>query len=92
MQVKLLRVLQERVFERVGSARRPLRRAHHRRDAPQPRRRRSLKGGFREDLFYRLNVFPIEMPALRARIEDLPLLVREFSDAQRRRRPFAASC
>ncbi len=37
------------------------------------------RGAFREDLFYRLNVFPIEMPALRTRIEDLPTLIRDFS-------------
>ena len=77
MQVKLLRVLQERVFERVGNQV-PMRcnvriiAATHRNleDSIQ-------RGTFREDLFHRLNVFPIEMPALRARIEDLPLLVRD---------------
>jgi sigma-54 dependent transcriptional regulator, flagellar regulatory protein len=77
MQVKLLRVLQERVFERVGNQA-PMRcnvriiAATHRNleDSIQ-------RGMFREDLFHRLNVFPIEMPALRARIEDLPLLVRD---------------
>ena len=77
MQVKLLRVLQERVFERVGnqtSMKCNVRiiAATHRNleDSIQ-------RGAFREDLFHRLNVFPIEMPALRARIEDLPLLVRD---------------
>jgi len=77
MQVKLLRVLQERVFERVGNQT-PMKcnvriiAATHRNleDSIQ-------RGTFREDLFHRLNVFPIEMPALRARIEDLPLLVRD---------------
>jgi len=77
MQVKLLRVLQERVFERVGNQT-PMKcnvriiAATHRNleDSIQ-------RGAFREDLFHRLNVFPIEMPALRARIEDLPLLVRD---------------
>jgi sigma-54 specific flagellar transcriptional regulator A len=75
MQVKLLRVLQERVFERVGGT------------VPQrcdvriiAATHRNLEeaiaaGTFREDLFYRLAVFPIETPPLRARIEDLPLLV-----------------
>jgi sigma-54 specific flagellar transcriptional regulator A len=77
MQVKLLRVLQERVFERVGnqtSMKCNVRiiAATHRNleDSIQ-------RGTFREDLFHRLNVFPIEMPALRTRIEDLPLLVRD---------------
>jgi sigma-54 dependent transcriptional regulator, flagellar regulatory protein len=77
MQVKLLRVLQERVFERVGNQT-PMRcnvriiAATHRNleDSIQ-------RGTFREDLFHRINVFPIEMPALRSRIEDLPLLVRD---------------
>jgi sigma-54 specific flagellar transcriptional regulator A len=78
MQVKLLRVLQERVFERVGNHI-PMRcnvriiAATHR-NLEEAITRQS----FREDLFHRLNVFPIEMPALRARIEDLPLLVRDF--------------
>ena len=78
MQVKLLRVLQERVFERVGN---------HVAIACNVRivaaTHRNLeeaigRGNFREDLYHRLNVFPIEMPALRTRIEDLPLLSREF--------------
>ena len=77
MQVKLLRVLQERVFERVGNQT-PMRcnvriiAATHRNLEESIQR-----GTFREDLFHRLNVFPIEMPPLRARIEDLPLLVRD---------------
>jgi sigma-54 dependent transcriptional regulator, flagellar regulatory protein len=81
MQVKLLRVLQERVFERVGSALQI--RCNVRIIAATHRNLEEsiLKGSFREDLFYRLNVFPIEMPALRARIEDLPVLVRDFAVA-----------
>jgi sigma-54 specific flagellar transcriptional regulator A len=80
MQVKLLRVLQERVFERVGNHM-PIRcnvriiaATHHNLEES------IAKGSFREDLFYRLNVFPIETPPLRARLEDLPLLVRDFAD------------
>src|SRR5215469_4379108 len=78
MQVKLLRVLQERVFERVGNhvpTRCDVRiiAATHRNleDA-------IARGAFREDLFHRLNVFPIEMPALRSRVEDLPLLAQDL--------------
>ena len=80
MQVKLLRVLQERVFERVGNHA-PIR-CNVRIIAATHRNLEDsiARGAFREDLFYRLNVFPIEMPALRTRIEDLPLLVRDFSD------------
>ncbi len=79
MQVKLLRVLQERVFERVGSHA-PIR-CNVRIIAATHRNLEEsiVKGSFREDLFYRLNVFPIEMPPLRARVEDLPMLVRDFS-------------
>jgi sigma-54 specific flagellar transcriptional regulator A len=80
MQVKLLRVLQERVFERVGSCvsqRCDVRiiAATHR-DLEQS----IANGTFREDLFYRLNVVPIEMPALRERGEDLPLLIADLSE------------
>jgi sigma-54 specific flagellar transcriptional regulator A len=80
MQVKLLRVLQERVFERVGSA------LQYRCDvriiaATHRNLEDSIsRGAFREDLFYRLNVFPIDMPSLRTRIDDLPTLIRDFAD------------
>ena len=77
MQVKLLRVLQERVFERVGNQ--TSMRCNVRIIAATHRNLEESiqRGTFREDLFHRLNVFPIEMPSLRSRIEDLPLLVRD---------------
>ena len=80
MQVKLLRVLQERVFERVGNHV-PIR-CNVRIIAATHRNLEDsiAKGSFREDLFYRLNVFPIEMPSLRSRVEDLALLVRDFNE------------
>jgi sigma-54 dependent transcriptional regulator, flagellar regulatory protein len=80
MQVKLLRVLQERVFERVGNHT-PIR-CNVRIIAATHRNLEDsiTRGTFREDLFYRLNVFPIEMPSLRSRIEDLPALIRNFCD------------
>jgi sigma-54 dependent transcriptional regulator, flagellar regulatory protein len=80
MQVKLLRVLQERTFERVGSntsleADVRIVAATHRNLED------SIKdGGFREDLFYRLNVFPIEMPSLRDHLSDVPYLLQEQID------------
>ncbi|MBX5459644.1 MAG: sigma-54-dependent Fis family transcriptional regulator [Steroidobacteraceae bacterium] len=78
MQVKLLRVLQERVFERVGNHV-PIRCNVRIIAATHRNLEESIaRGTFREDLFHRLNVFPIEMPALRSRLEDLPLLVRDF--------------
>jgi formate hydrogenlyase transcriptional activator len=85
LQPKLLRVLQEREFERLGSTRtkqvdiRIIAATH-----------RDLEGmilekQFRSDLFYRLNVVPILLPALRARSEDIPLLVRHFVQVFSRR-------
>lgn len=80
MQVKLLRVLQERVFERIGNHAQI--RCNVRIIAATHRNLEDsiARGAFREDLFYRLNVFPIEMPSLRSRIDDLPMLVQDFSD------------
>ena len=80
MQLALLRVLQEHEFERVGG-RQPIR-ANVRVIAAT---NRNLKvaiesGDFRSDLFYRLNVFPVEVPPLRMRQEDIPLLVEYFVD------------
>ncbi len=84
MQVKILRVLQERTFERVGSAR--SQRCDVRIIAATHRNLEEsiVKGTFREDLFYRLNVFPVEMPPLRERLEDLPLLIDDLVAAMDR--------
>jgi sigma-54 dependent transcriptional regulator, flagellar regulatory protein len=78
MQVKLLRVLQERVFERVGNHV-PIRCNVRIIAATHRNLEESIgRGSFREDLYHRLNVFPIDMPPLRKRIEDLPLIVQNF--------------
>ncbi|HGF7544231.1 TPA: sigma-54 dependent transcriptional regulator, partial [Vibrio cholerae] len=78
MQIKLLRVLQERCFERVGGN--STIKANVRVIAATHRNLEEMIDGqkFREDLYYRLNVFPIEMPALRDRIDDIPLLLQEL--------------
>jgi sigma-54 dependent transcriptional regulator, flagellar regulatory protein len=78
MQVKLLRVLQERTYERVGGTK-PIK-CNVRVIAATHRDLEMMieQGQFREDLYYRLNVFPIESPALRERREDIPLLLQEL--------------
>ncbi len=86
LQVKLLRVLQERTFEPVGSSKtvkvdvRVIAATH------QKLPKLIEDGRFREDLFYRLNVLPVEVPPLRDRIEDLPLLMHHFLDLARQDR------
>lgn len=85
LQPKLLRVLQEQEFERLGGT------STHKVDVRViAATNRSLfsmvtEGGFRSDLFYRLNVFPILLPPLRERPEDVPLLARYFTNKYARR-------
>jgi sigma-54 specific flagellar transcriptional regulator A len=87
MQVKILRVLQERCYERVGGSK--TLKTDVRIIAATHRNLEQMieQGAFREDLYYRLNVFPIEIPSVRERAEDIPLLIHELvSRLERERR------
>ena len=78
MQVKILRVLQEKMFERVGSNKTTPTDVRIIAATHKNLEEMIVDGSFREDLYYRLNVFPIEMPALKERVEDIPLLINEL--------------
>jgi DNA-binding NtrC family response regulator len=90
MQVKLLRVLQERRFERVGGTRSIEVDVRVIGATNRPLQRLVKEGTFREDLFYRLNVVKIDLPPLRERPEDIPLLATHF--AQKYARPGQNVC
>src|SRR5215475_150475 len=80
LQMKLLRVLQEREFERVGDSHTTKVDVRVIAATNSDLQRMVADGQFREDLFYRLNVIPVQVPPLRDRKEDIPLLVQHFLD------------
>lgn len=83
LQVKLLRVLQEMEFDRVGGTR-PIKVDVRVLSASNRNIKEDVRNGtFREDLFYRLNVIHLEVPALKERLDDLPLLVQHFIEKYR---------
>ena len=85
LQPKLLRVLQEREFERLGSTRTQKVDARLVAATHRDLQRMVKENQFRSDLYYRLNVLPIRIPPLRERPEDIPLLVRYFTQKYARR-------
>jgi DNA-binding NtrC family response regulator len=78
LQAKILHVLEDGSYRKVGSTSLQRNRARVIASTHQPLEKMMEEGRFREDLFYRLNVFPIELPALRERLEDIPDLARHF--------------
>jgi len=86
LQVKLLRVLQERTFEPVGSSKTELVNVRVLAATNQDLETAIRDGRFREDLYYRLNVIPIEVPPLRQRRSDIPLLIDSFAEKLGRER------
>jgi len=78
LQVKLLRVIQENEFERLGGTQTIKTDVRIIAATNRDLKTEVAKGNFREDLWYRLNVYPIDLPPLRRRMEDLPLLVEHF--------------
>ena len=94
LQVKLLRVLQEREFERVGGVKTIKVDVRILAATNKDLEKATKDGLFREDLFYRLNVIPLHLPALRSRIEDITLLMAHFIQEfcrKRKREPFTFS-
>jgi formate hydrogenlyase transcriptional activator len=85
LQSKLLRVLQEGEFERLGSAKTIKVDVRVIASTSRDLREEVRDGRFREDLFYRLNVFPVSIPPLRKRLDDVPQLVRFFTDKYARK-------
>ena len=85
LQSKLLRVLQDGEFERLGSAKTVKVDVRVIASTSRDLREEVRAGRFREDLFYRLNVFPVTLPPLRKRADDIPQLVRFFADKYSRR-------
>jgi two-component system response regulator AtoC len=91
LQMKLLRVLQEREFERVGDSHTTKVDVRVIAATNSDLARMVSEGQFREDLFYRLNVIPVQLPPLRERKEDIPLLVQHFLETLRAGAPLTVS-